>query len=115
MHGGKCGPETMLAHSQGEASLYSDDRVSLVVSGSVGLAPYSLQQNLHRSLQLLPHGQVQWRQVLGLHEGCMGLLEEVLPHRGLHTLAPHCQLGSALKDLAAGADGLRGEGAGWRG
>lgn len=73
--------------------------------------PSSLQQNLHQGLQLVFHVSVYWRQVLGLHDDLVGLLEEVLPHRCLHALAPGSQLGAGFEDVAAGADRLWGEGA----
>lgn len=102
-----------LAHSLGGATppLHFDNRVSTI---SVGLAFHSLQQNLHGGLQLLLYGGVSWRQVLDLHDSCMGLLKEIFPHLGLHTLAPCSQLGSAFENLAAGTDRLWGEGAKWR-
>ena len=88
-----------------------DNRASII---SAGLALLSPQQNLHRGLQLLLDGGVGRWQVLGLQDNCMCLLKEVLPHLGLHTLAPCSQLGSAFEDLAACTDRLWGEGAKWR-
>ena len=67
---------------------------------------YSLQQKLRQGLQPLLHGSVGWRQVLSLHDDRVGLLEEVLPHRSFHALAPRSQLRPAFEDVTAGADRL---------
>lgn len=48
-------------------------------------------------------------QVLDIQDHLMGFLEELLPHRFFHPLAPRCQLGPLLKDVVAGAHELQGE------
>lgn len=68
--------------------------------------PGSLDHGQHFGQHLLLQGGVCRLRVLGLQDDLMGLLEEGLPHRCLHALAPRSQLGSAFEDLAAGTHGL---------
>ena len=71
--------------------------------------PGSLDHGQHFGQHLLLQGGVCRLRVLGLEDDLMGLLEEDLPHRCLHALAPCGQLGSAFEDLAPGTHGLQGE------